>query len=123
MRKSLLAFLVLGATACGPGDVFDDVAELFRGENEVQGAGTYRITETGLQCVRAPCPYFRVSRLDADPSTGLMVSELEFPSNLSQEKRQQARDRVRTPDGLVAHGTPQGNEPEGTFVIDALVEP
>lgn len=124
MRKSILAFLMLGATACGPGgNVFDDVADLFRGENEVRGPGTYRITGTGFQCIKAPCPYFRVSQLDADPDTGLLVSELEFPSGLPQEKRQQAVDRVSTPDGLVVHGTPQGKEPEGTFVIDALVDP
>lgn len=121
MRKLLCAFLVLGATACGPdGFVFDDLSDVFHDASEVNGPDTYRITESGIQCARAPCPSLRVSRLDSQ--TGTLVSGIEFPASMPQDKRQQANDRIPTPNGLVAYGSARGEGDARVFVLQSLIE-
>lgn len=121
MRKYLCAFLVLGASACGPdGNVFDDLSDIFHDAGAVRGPGTYRISDSGIRCAVAPCPSLRVSPLDS--RTGILVSGLEFPSGMAQDKRQQASHRIYTPDGLVAHGAPRGEGDARVFVVQSLVE-
>lgn len=121
MRKLLCAFLVLGASACGPdGSVFDDLSDIFHDAGEVQGPGTYRISDSGVRCAVAPCPSLRVSHLDSQ--TGTLVSGIEFPASMPQDTRQQATDRIHTPNGLVAHGTPRGEGDARVFVLQSLVE-
>lgn len=121
MRNLLCAFLVLGATACGPdGFVFDDLSDIFHDAGEVQGPGTYRLSDSGVRCVQAPCPSLRVSHLDSQ--TGTLVSGIEFPASMPQDKRQEASNRIHTPNGLVAHGVPRGEGDARVFVLESLVE-
>jgi hypothetical protein len=119
MRKYLLgAFLVFGVSACGPdGNVFDDI---FHDASEVHGPGTYRISDSGIRCAQAPCPTFRVS--PSDSRTELLVSGIEFPAGMAQDKRQQASNLIYTPDGLVAHGAPRGEGDARVFVVQSLME-
>ncbi|MCY1078338.1 DUF6748 domain-containing protein [Archangium lansingense] len=118
MRKYLCAFLLLGLSACGPdGFFFDDI---FHDAGAVQGLGTYRISDSGVQCVRAPCPSLLVSPLDS--RSGIRVSGIEFPSSMSQQKRQEVSNLIYTPEGLVAHGAPRGEGDARVFVVQSLPE-
>ncbi|AKJ03723.1 hypothetical protein ATI61_11928 [Archangium gephyra] len=118
MRKLLCAFLVFGVSACGPdGNIFDD---LFHDASEVHGPGHYRISDSGVRCAQAPCPTLRVSQLDS--RTEFLVSGIEFPADMTQDKRQQATELIHTRDGLVAHGAPRGEGDARVFVVQSLLE-
>ncbi|WP_375764711.1 hypothetical protein NR798_23600 [Archangium gephyra] len=120
MRKSLCAFLVLGVSACGPGGgIFDD--DIFHDASEVSGPGTYRISDSGIRCVAAPCPSLRVSPLGS--SASILVSGIEYPPGMTQDKRQQASNRIYMSDGLVADGAPRGEGDARVFVVQSVVEP
>ena len=121
MRKLLLASLVfLGATACGlPNSEGDgDILEVQDGM--VVGPGKYRITDSGVRCMQAPCPSLLASPLGAGPK--MMLTDLEFPTHMSQEARQQASARVHTAEGLLARGTVYGRGEASVFSLEA-VEP
>jgi len=121
MRKYLCAFLVFGVSACGPGgDFFDDFSDVFHDAGAVQGAGMYRISDSGVRCVQAPCPTLLVSPLDS--RQGVLVSGLEFPAHLPEEKREQASQRIHTSNGLVVQGAPRGEGHARVFVIHSLIE-
>jgi len=119
MRKLLCAFLMLGVSACGPGgSIFDD--DIFHDASEVQGPGTYRLSDSGIRCAQAPCPTIRVSPLGS--SASILVSGLEFPPGMAQDKRQQASHRIYMSDGLVAEGAPRGEGDARVFVLQSVVE-
>ncbi|MFY0522668.1 hypothetical protein ACN28I_05490 [Archangium gephyra] len=119
MRKLLCAFLMLGASACGPGGgIFDD--DIFHDASEVQGLGTYRISDSGIRCAVAPCPSLRVSPIGA--SASILVSGIEYPPGMAQDKRQQASHRIYMSGGLVADGAPRGEGDARVFVLQSVVE-
>ncbi|HEX8820691.1 MAG TPA: hypothetical protein VF794_12255 [Archangium sp.] len=121
MRKLLLASLVLfGATACGPAgsEGEDDILQVQDGM--VVGPGKYRITDSGVRCARAPCPTLLASPVGAGPK--MMLTGLEFPSDMPQENRARASERVHTSEGLVARGTVYGRGEESVFSLES-VEP
>jgi hypothetical protein len=118
MRKLLCAFLMLGVSACGPGgSIFDD--DIFHDSSEVQGPGRYRISDSGIRCTQAPCPSLRVSPLGS--SASILVSGIEYPPGMTQDKRQQASSRIMA-DGLVADGAPRGEGDARVFVLQSVVE-
>lgn len=117
MRKSLLAFLMLGASACGQPEALDSESR-----SELSGlSGTYQLTNSGIVCAQAPCPTILVTA----PGTGksVLVSDLEFPSSMPLEQRRHLASRVFAPEGLLAQGTPQGEDMEGVFVLESVTEP
>jgi hypothetical protein len=122
MRKYLLASLMFGAAACGmplfPGDNDD----LQYSEGEVIAApDMYRITDSGVRCARAPCPSLRVSPL-TQRGEPVQASSIEFPSEMAQDVRQDASNRVITPEGLVAHGSVVFHAEGNVFVLRSLPE-
>jgi hypothetical protein len=120
MRKYLCAFLVLGVSACGPGGgIFDD-SDIDHDASEVQGPGTYRLSDSGIRCAVAPCPSLRVSPLGS--SNGILVSGIEYPPGMAQDKRQQVSHRIYLSDGLVAQGAPRGEGDARVFVLQSIVE-
>lgn len=121
MRKLLLASLVLfGATACGLAGPEGDDGTLQIQDGMVVGPGKYRITDSGVRCARAPCPTLRASPVGSGPM--MLLTGLEFPSNMPQETRQQASERVHSAEGLVARGTVYGRGEESVFALES-VEP
>jgi hypothetical protein len=104
MRQFLLAFLVAAVSACG-------------------GAGSLgvsRLTDSGVRCVRAPCPSILVSPLG--PGEPVRVSEIEYPPSMSREERDAAALRRFQPGGLLARGTLYGRDDEGLFVLESVLE-
>ncbi len=121
MRKYILASLMFGAAACGtplfPGDA-DDI-EYAEGE-VIAAPDLYRLTDSGVRCVRAPCPVFTISPLS--PGDAVLASTIEFPSDMEQDVRQDASSRVSTPEGLVAHGSVVFHSEGNVFVLKSLPE-
>jgi hypothetical protein len=113
MRKSLLLFLMFGATACGglnPLDVLGQSSD----------PDTYRLTDSGVRCVTTPCPSLLATSVGTGKS--VLVSEIQFPSTMSEGERHGVINRAATSGGLVVRGSIHGEEPNGVFELDAIIE-
>ncbi|MDY7230410.1 DUF6748 domain-containing protein [Hyalangium rubrum] len=117
MRKSLVAFLMMGASACGlPGALDSDNPPTTSGQS-----GKYQLTNSGIQCTQAPCPTILVTALGTDDS--VLVSDIAFPDSMPLERRKQLANQLFEPGGLVAEGTPHGEGMEGVFELESVTEP
>jgi hypothetical protein len=120
MRKYILASLMFGAAACGPPLFPGETDDLGYAEGEVIAApNMYRITDSGVRCIRAPCPVFTVSPLSSQRKA-VQASTIEFPSNMEQNVRQDASNRASTSEGLVAHGSVVFHSEGNVFVLESL---
>ena len=101
MRKLFFAMLALGMSACAP--------------------GVYRLSDSGIRCVREPCP----SILAAPPgvSAGVRVSGIEYPASMTEAERQRVAQRVFSPEGLLCEGAVVGQGDGRVFVLDNVLEP
>jgi hypothetical protein len=75
------------------------------------GGGYYRVVDTGIRCVRAPCFTYRARSVNA--STAVTTSEVDLqPSEGTSAQLARAQKALRTKDGLYARGrfapTPDG---------------
>ena len=67
------------------------------------GGGYYRVVDTGIRCVRAPCYSYRAMRVNG--STRTRVSGLDVDDvRLTTTQRARADAALRTHDGLYARG-------------------
>jgi hypothetical protein len=91
----------------GPGR--DDLGELVTravyapaGTAPVSG-GYYRVVDTGIRCVRAPCFSYRATQVNG--STRTMISGVDLvAARLTARSLARARAALRTKDGLYARG-------------------
>jgi hypothetical protein len=113
MRKTLSLFLMFGATACGG-------VGLLNGSGQSSEPVTYRLSDSGIRCVTTPCPALLATPLDA--GAPVRVSEINFPATMSAQERHGVINRAATPEGLVVRGTVHGEEMDGVFELDSLIE-
>ena len=80
------------------------------GDAEV-GGGYYRVFDTGIVCVRAPCFSYRAQAVNGSSKVTTSAVDLEA-SGATKIDVERARLRLRTKDGLYARGrfasTPDG---------------
>jgi len=112
--------LVRGAIELGR----DDLGELVvtavyapAGTATVSG-GYYRVVDTGIRCVRAPCFSFRATQVNGSTSTTMSSIDLGTSGATPAEIRQ-ARSALRTTNGLYARGR-FASTPDGGWVFRAL---
>lgn len=113
MRKSLLLFLMFSATACG-GMLGSEVT------GQSSNPGTYRISDSGVRCVTAPCPSLLATPVGSEK--GVRISEIHFPASMQEPDRRGVISRAATSEGLVARGTVHGAEDTGVFELEAIIE-
>lgn len=113
MRKSLLLVLMFSATACG-GMLGSDVM------GQSSEPGTYRISDSGIRCVTAPCPSLLATPLGSGKA--VRISEIHFPSAMVETDRRGIISRAATSEGLVARGSVHGAEDTGVFELEAIIE-
>jgi hypothetical protein len=113
MRTNLFLFLMFGATACGglnPLEVLGQSSD----------PGTYRLADSGVRCVTTPCPSLLATPVGEGKS--VLVSEIQFPTTMSENERRGVISRAATSGGLVVRGSVHGEEPNGVFELDAIIE-
>ena len=112
--------LVRGAMEAGRDDLGELVVSAVY-ESVGQAApsgGYYRVTDTGIRCVRAPCFSYRVAQVNG--VTGTMVSSLDLEAAQATPKEvARALAAVETKNGLYARGR-FAPTPDGGRVFRAL---
>jgi hypothetical protein len=97
--------LVRGAIDVGRDDLGELVVSAVyapAGEATPSG-GFYRVTDTGIRCVRAPCFSYRVTQVNG--VTGTMVSSLDLEAaQVTTKAVARAQAAVETKNGLYARG-------------------
>ena len=80
------------------------VARVLAPAGEAEPSGTfYRLRDTGLRCVRAPCFSLRAARLNG--SSRLALSSVDLaPARTSRDELRRAEMALRTTNGLFARG-------------------
>ncbi len=87
------------------------------GDAEVNG-GYYRVFDTGIVCIRAPCFSFRAQQVNGSSRITASSIDLEA-SGATRSEVEQAQARLRTKDGLYARGR-FASTPDGGRVFRAL---
>jgi Domain of unknown function (DUF6748) len=97
--------LVRGAIDAGPDDLDELVATAVyapAGTAAVSG-GYYRLVDTGIRCLRAPCFSYRATQ--ANGSTRTTTSSFDLvASGATPTEIRRAQSALRTPNGLYARG-------------------
>jgi Domain of unknown function (DUF6748) len=97
--------LVRGAMDAGPDDLGELVATTVyapAGTAAVSG-GYYRVVDTGIRCLRAPCFSYRATQVNG--STRTTTSSLDLAaSGATPAEIGRAQSALRTPNGLYARG-------------------
>ena len=97
--------LVRGATTTRPGG-FDELvamAEYAPAGRAAADGGYYRVVDTGIRCVRAPCYSWRAGQVNG--RTGVRVSGVDVaPASASAAENARAKTALRRKDGLYARG-------------------
>jgi hypothetical protein len=97
--------LVRGAIDIGRDDLGELVAAaIYAPSGRVKGSGGYyRVRDTGIRCVRAPCLSYRATQVNG--STGTRVSGVDIAAaRATATQLARARAALRTKDGLYAQG-------------------
>jgi hypothetical protein len=97
--------LVRGAIEAGRDDLDDLVVTAVRvpAGSAVAAGGYYRVVDTGIRCVRAPCFSYRASQVNG--STGTRVSGVDVAAAKATAKESaRANAALWTQDGLYARG-------------------
>ena len=100
--------LVRGALEPWTLDGFGPLASLVAAEvrapvGQKSGAPIFRVRDTGIRCVKAPCYFMRAARLSH--ASFVTISELELDSvGLDPESRRRAEAALRTKNGLFVAG-------------------
>jgi hypothetical protein len=84
------------------------------------GGPVYRLSDSGIRCVTAPCPSLLAVSLGGGKS--VLVSDIEFPSSMAHEDRVDVINRAATSEGLVVSGEVQGDEQAKVFKLESVVE-
>ena len=87
------------------------------GDAELSG-GYYRVFDTGIVCVRAPCFSYRAQAVNGSSAVATSAVDLEA-SGATRIDAERARLRLRTKDGLYARGR-FGPTPDGGRAFLAL---
>lgn len=128
-HRKALASLPAGALlrgAIGAGPMFGErrldqlvvrAVYAFAGTTAVEG-GYYRVVDTGIVCIRAPCFSFRAQQVNGASRITTSAVDLEA-SNATGTEIERARTALRTKDGLYARGR-FASAPDGGRVFRAL---
>ena len=82
------------------------------------GAAYYRVVDTGIVCIRAPCFSFRAQQVNG--SSRITTSAVDLAaSGATAAEIERARSALRTKDGLYARGR-FASTPDGGRVFRAL---
>jgi uncharacterized protein DUF6748 len=84
----------------------------------IVGGGYYRVFDTGIVCIRAPCFSFRAQAVNAGSQVRTSGIDLQASGALPGEI-ERAQDALRTKDGLYARGR-FASTPDGGRVFKAL---
>jgi hypothetical protein len=112
--------LVRGAMDVGRGDLGELVVSAVYAPagDAMPSGGFYRVTDTGIRCVRAPCFSYRVTQVNG--TTGTAVSSVDLEAARATPKAvARARAAVEKKNGLYARGR-FATTPDGGRVFRAL---
>ncbi len=89
-----------------------------RAGTATMGGGYYRVVDTGIVCIRAPCFSFRAQQVNG--SSRITTSTVDLgASGATDAEIERARSALRTKDGLYARGR-FASTPDGGRVFRAL---
>lgn len=116
MRSILMALVPMCLLGCGGVPLDETMSQ--QGKLSADG---YRLTDSGVRCMRAPCPTVRVTPLDG--GAAFNVTDVVAEPSLSPSDQERVGHLPSQPQGLQVRGTHRQEGERHIFTVKEVLSP